>query len=77
MTNTTRRRIDIHTLLRHRRQIAVIWSIEDVQLRRPDLTNDEAWNVLQQCKRIHNCEIGFTWDLIDTVADDLFPQTYS
>jgi hypothetical protein len=30
---------------------------------------------LLQCDRIHDCEVGFTWMLIEYVADDLFPRT--
>ena len=43
--------IDVHVLLAPRRQIASIWSIEDVQEVRPDLTDDQAWEVLQQVER--------------------------
>lgn len=68
------RSIDVHDLLASRQQVAVIWSIEDVQGVRPDLTNDQAWQVLQQCERIHDCEVGFNWLLIETIADDLFPE---
>jgi hypothetical protein len=32
--------IDVHALLAKSRQIAVIWSIEDVQQERPDLNDD-------------------------------------
>ena len=65
--------LDIHALLEERRQVAVIWCVEDVQYVRPDLGDDQAWQVLQRCKRLHDCELGFTWLLIETVADDLFP----
>lgn len=64
--------IDIHQLLRKRRQVAVVWSIEDVQSVRPDLTEDEAWEVLQECERKHDCEYGFTWSYIECMADLLF-----
>lgn len=66
--------LDVHQLLADRRQIAVIWSIEDVQSVRPDLTGDQAWQVLRRCERVHDCEIGFNWLLIETIADDLFPE---
>ena len=61
--------------LTRQRQIAIIWSSEDVQAQRPDLSNDQAWQVLQECERVHDAELGFTWLLIETVADELFPQT--
>jgi len=66
--------IDVHQLLEDRRQVAVIWCTEDVQEVRPDLTDDEAWQVLQRCHKIHDCEVGLSWLLIETVADDIFPQ---
>ena len=72
-SKTNYSKIDIDKLLKQRRQVAVIWSVEDVQQSRPDLNSDQAWKVLLECERVHDCEIGFTWELIDTVAYDLFP----
>jgi hypothetical protein len=66
--------LDVYDLLAKRKQVAVIWSVEDVQSVRGDLDDDQAWKVLQQCERVHDCEVGFTWLLIDCVADDLFPK---
>jgi hypothetical protein len=75
MTKTTNNHlVDIHALLEERRQVAVIWGIADVQGQRPDLTDGQAWEVLQQCRRVHDCSVGFTWELIDCVADDMFPD---
>ncbi len=67
--------IDIHQLLEQRNQVAVIWSVEDVQSVRSDLSDDQSWDVLQRCIKVHDCEIGFNWLLIQYVADDLFPST--
>jgi hypothetical protein len=69
--------IGINDLLAQRRQVAVIWSTEDVLGVRPDLTDDQAWQVLQQCRDHHDCELGFNWLLIETVAEDLFPEPAS
>lgn len=66
--------IDVHDLLARRRQVAVIWSIEDVQSVRDDLSDDQAWEVLQECRHRHDCEYGFTWTLIEIIADELFPE---
>ena len=66
--------IDVHQLLEDRRQVAVIWSTDDVQDIRPDLSEDQAWQVLRECRRVHDCEVGFTWLLIEIVANDLFPK---
>jgi len=69
---TTNDDIDIHVLLAKRNQIAIVWSIEDVQAVRPDLDEDQSWEVLKQCEKSHDCNYGFTWDLIECVAEHLF-----
>jgi hypothetical protein len=65
---------DIHELLAKRRHVAVIWSTEDVQNVRPDLDDDQAWDVLQECRDRHDCEFGFTWTLIEVVANEMFRE---
>lgn len=64
---------DIHAVLDERHEVAVIWCVEDVQSLRPDLDEEESWHVLQRCRKVHDCNHGFTWDLIQYVADDLYP----
>jgi hypothetical protein len=64
--------IDIHALLAARRQIASVWSVEDVQEVRPDLTKDQSWEVLQQAKDQHNADIGISWDVLQMHAAELF-----
>jgi hypothetical protein len=63
--------IDIHAILAERKEIAIIWSIEDVQFMRPDLTDDQAWQVLGQVKRHHDAEFGVNWQTLECVAEDL------
>ena len=65
---------EIRKLLAKRREIAVIWSADDVREIRPDLTPAQSWKVLQECKNVHNCHSGCTWDFIESVAEDLFPN---
>jgi hypothetical protein len=70
--------IDFHELLAKRKKIAVIWSIEDVQHVRPDLTDDQAWQVLLEVDRRHDAEHGINWQTLEYVAEDLFgdaPET--
>jgi hypothetical protein len=55
-------------------QIAIIWSIEDVQGRRPDLSDEQSMQVLLQCERHHDAEIGINWDVIEATAQDMYPQ---
>jgi len=64
--------LDIHALLASRRQITVIWCTEDVQSIRPDLTGDQAWEVLQRCKKFHDCEVGFNWLVLAAVANGMY-----
>ncbi|HJT77881.1 MAG TPA: hypothetical protein VJ739_11830 [Gemmataceae bacterium] len=64
--------IDIHALLAKRRQIAAIWSVEDVRHVRPDLTDEQAWEVLQRVGRRHDAETGITWLTLEYSAEELF-----
>jgi hypothetical protein len=68
-------KIDIDAVLAERRQVAIVWSIEDVLGVRPDLNADQAWEVLTRCRDKHDCEYGFTWQYLEDVADDLFPKS--
>ena len=65
----------VHDLLAKHRQIAAIWSIEDVKGVRPHLTDDQAWEVLEQLGDKHDAEWGISWTTLETVADDLFPKS--
>jgi hypothetical protein len=70
--------INIHALLAERKQIAAIWSIEDVQQVRPDLTDEQAWQVLEHADRKHDAELGINWLTLECIAEDLFddaPET--
>jgi hypothetical protein len=63
---------DIYNILASRRQIAIVWSTHDVQEVRPDLTDDQAWEVLQQVEHQQDASIGITWLTLKCVAEDLF-----
>ena len=67
----------IHKLLATRRQIADIWSVEDVQSQCDWLTDEQAWEVLQSVKRHSDACVGINWDVLDQVAQDLYPQSPS
>ena len=66
--------VDIHALLAENRQIADIWGIDDVQEVRPDLDEDQAWAVLQAAAKRLDSNFGITWDTVDTLADELYPD---
>jgi hypothetical protein len=63
---------DIHALLAARRQIAIIWSVEDVREVRPDLDDDQCWEVLQRAGNQHDALIGLDWDMLEVHAEALF-----
>jgi hypothetical protein len=70
--------IDIHELLVERRLIALLWGIEDVRGLRPDLTEEQCWEVLQDVDRHKDAELGITWLTLELAAEDLFgsaPET--
>jgi hypothetical protein len=63
---------DLHELLANERKVALVWSIDDVKQRRPDLSDDEAWQVLDAFQRPHDCKMQATWDKLEQIAYDLF-----
>jgi Mg/Co/Ni transporter MgtE len=68
----------IRKLLHQQRQVAISWCIEDVLGLRPDLTADQAWEVLEQAKDEHDGENGITWAVLEFHAEMLFggaPET--
>ena len=65
---------DVGALLDRRRQIASIWCIEDVQEVRPDLTDQEAWEVLKAADHYHDATIGINWEVLSSHAELLFGE---
>jgi hypothetical protein len=63
---------DIGELLHANRMVGIIWSVEDVKARRPDLSDEQCWQVLSTMQDHHDCEQGITWDTINTTAEELF-----
>src|SRR5271157_4794749 len=59
-------------------EISITWSTEDVHEVRPDLTEDQAWQVLQAAKEHHDATIGINWSVLECHAEMLFgyaPET--
>ena len=50
------------------------WAIEDVQNVRGDLSDEQAWDVLQYAKRRHDGNFGVNWEILQIHADYLFPE---
>ena len=55
-------------------QIAIIWSIEDVQSERSHLTDTQAMDVLENVKAKHDADLGVSWETPRIVADELYPE---
>ncbi len=62
----------IYSILAERREIAIVWCIDDVKEVRPDLNNNQCWQVLQHAKRQHDATVGISWEVLDIVAGILF-----
>ena len=56
------------------RTIAIEWGIEDVLSERPDLTDDQAWHVLETCYFEHDANEGINWIVINGWAEYLYPK---
>ena len=69
--------IDFHQLLAKHRRIAIIWGTDDVHEVRPDLSEDQAWEVLQRAEHKHDANNGIGWDTLEIIADDLYPESDS
>ena len=52
--------------------ILVEWTIGDVQSVRPDLTDEQAFDVLQQAVEQHDATVGINWEALEYHAVDMF-----
>ena len=67
---------NLHEYLEQKKMIAVVWGIDDVQCVRSDLTDDQAWEVLQLLERELSPEFNQSWDFVRNAAEQLFgPET--
>jgi hypothetical protein len=53
--------------------IALVWSVEDVLSVAPELTAEQAREVLYHVKRNHDADRGVNWDTLRFAAELLFP----
>lgn len=56
------------------KRIAIFWDCADVQSLRPDLNDDQAYEVLLAAKKHHDASEGINWDVLSLHADNLFPE---
>jgi len=54
--------------------IAIIWCIDDVKQVRPDLNDEDCLDVLNYADRKHDATMGITYDILEWIADYLYPQ---
>lgn len=62
---------DLDDYLARQGRIALLWSIEDVQAIRPNLTREEAMQVLRAVQENHDASAGVSWDTLRDAARDL------
>ena len=55
-------------------EIAIVWSVADVLDIRPDLTEDQAYEVLYRADHKHDATIGINWDVLGCHASILYPE---
>lgn len=60
--------------IEERDTIKLSWHISDVQDRRPDLTDEQAREVLQVVSRENDANLGVDWDFIDHWANELYQE---
>jgi len=56
------------------REIAIIWSVDDVNDARPELTDEQKMHVLEEVSDHHDASWGVTWDTLKDTADILYPK---
>ena len=56
------------------RSISIVWSTEDVQEVRPDLDEEQAYQVLLLADRKHDASVGINWEVLEIWADYLYPE---
>ncbi|MCA4995143.1 hypothetical protein HWD35_10505 [Tsukamurella tyrosinosolvens] len=60
--------IDLETGLSLPHQITIVWSVDDVLNVAPDLSDEQARQVLQVVKAEHDADVGITWAVIAAAA---------
>lgn len=65
--------LDQYELVDKRYAMAIVWQIDDVLSVRPDLTEEQAGEVLGRVEDCHDASIGVSWDTLEIVADEMFP----
>ena len=53
-------------------RIAIVWDVEDVQIVCPDLTDEQAMEVLRAVLHNHDADQGVNWGTIRRKAEEMF-----
>ena len=54
--------------------ITIEWHVDDVLEQRPDLTTEQAREVLHALRRYHDADLGINWEVIYWTADEIYPK---
>lgn len=54
--------------------ITIKWHVSDVMHEMPWLNAKQAENVLRAALLLHDCNTGINWDVLNAVADNLYPE---
>ena len=66
--------VDIGELLAEHQAIGIVWDIEHVRDQRPDLSHNQAWEVLRECQGCWDRLNDPMLEAFRQVADNLFPK---
>lgn len=66
--------LDNYDMVDKRHAMAIVWQVDDVLSVRPDLTEEQAAEVLGRVEDIHDASIGVSWYTLECCAEDLFPE---
>lgn len=66
--------LDQYELVDKRYAMAIVWQVDDVLSIRPDLTEEQAGEVLGRVEDCHDASIGVSWDTLQIVAEDMYPE---
>lgn len=64
-------------IMNQKLQISIIWTVYDVQEVRPDLSNEQALEVLRIAEQKYDPNIGLNLSLLQQYADAAFPNISS
>ena len=66
--------LDQYELVDKRYAMAIVWQVDDVLSIRPDLTEEQAGEVLGRVEDCHDASIGVSWDTLQIVAEEMYPE---